>query len=380
MVRNIFLFSVILSLSGCAGKPWQSVDNPQKIILPDVQVLAGGHCESSAITNALHYLGYTYNEACIVGGGGAIGFMYQRGEFPFLGGRNFDLREIFFKNADLVWQKKVDQSAEESWQGVIEVLKRGIPVVLRVDMRYLPYLYGGKYGSSYMSFGWHMVTLFGIDFENETALVSDTAHKGLQLIKLKDLEKARSSDTKVFPPFREYYWVEQKPTAYEPDWNKILKESIREVISNYEWKPANQEEAALGLGGLEGLKQFEQELKDFESTVSKTYLLSPIFDYLYGCIETNGTGGAAFRIFYRDFLLQMANRLNNPKLKEAAALLDTSIAFWHDLSSEFKKISQTIKKAKSKDERNNLYSGAAEIAAALYNAEKAFYLYIKDEL
>jgi hypothetical protein len=380
MVKNIFLFSVILSLSGCAGKPWQSVDNPLKIMLPDVQVLAGGHCESSAIANALHYLGYSFNEASIVGGGGAIGFMYQRGEFPFLGGRNFGLREIFFKNADLVWQKKVDQSASESWQGVTEVLKKGIPVVLRVDMRYLPYLYGGKYGSSYMSFGWHMVTLFGIDFENGTALVSDTALESLQSIRLKDLEKARSSDTKVFPPFREYYWIEPKPAAYEPDWDKILKESIREVINNYEWKPANQKEAALGLGGLEGLKQFEQELKDFESTVSKTYLLSPIFDFLYGCIETNGTGGAAFRIFYRDFLLQMANRLNNSKLKEAAALLDTSIVAWHDLSREFKKISQTIKKVKSKDERNNLYAMAAELSAALYNAEKAFYLYIKDEL
>lgn len=380
MVRNIILYSVVLSVLGCAGKPWQNVDNPPNIMLPEVQVITGGHCESSAITNALHYLGYPFNEACIVGGGGAIAFMYQRGEFPFLGGRNFGLREIFFENADLIWQKRIDQSTEESWQGVIEVLKREIPVVLRVDMRYLPYLYGGKYGPSYMSFGWHMVTLFGIDFENETALVSDTAHEDLQSIKLKDLEKARSSDTKVFPPFREYYWVEQKPVAYKPDWNKILKESIREVINNYEWKPANQEEAALGLGGLEGLKQFEQELRDFESTVTKTYLLSPIFDYLYGCIETNGTGGAAFRIFYRNFLLQMADRLNNPKLKEAAALLDTSITVWHDLSGEFKKISQTIKKVKSKDDRNILYAGAAEIAAVLYNAEKAFYLYIKEEL
>lgn len=306
--------------------------------------------------------------------------MYQRGEFPFLGGRNLSLREHFFENADLDWQKSMDQDAEESWQGVTDVLEKGIPVVLRVDMRYLPYLYGGKYGSSYMSFGWHMVTLFGINFENETALISDTAHKGLQSIKLKDLEKARSSDTKVYPPLREYYWIEPKSDDYNPDWNKIIKESIREVINNYEWKPSSQEEADLGLGGLEGLRKFEQELKDFESTVSKTYLLSPIFDYLYGCIETNGTGGAAFRIFYRDFLLQMADKLNNPKLKDASVLLDTSIVCWHNLASEFKMISQTIKKVKSKDERSDLYAGAADKAAALYNAEKAFYLYIRDEL
>jgi len=380
MAKNIILCSMVLSLFGCAGKAWEGAENPARIILPDVQVTPGGHCESSAMTNALHYLGYPFNEETVVGGGGAIGFMYQRGDFPFLGGRSSTLKEVFFNNADLVWQKKVEQSAEESWQGVAEVLERGLPVVLRVDMRYLPYLYGGKYGPSYMSFGWHIITLFGIDFENEAALVSDTALEGLQSIKLKDLEKARSSDTKVFPPLREYYWVENKPAAYLPDWNKILNESVNEVIKNYEWMPATEEEAGLGLGGLEGLKQFPQELRDFESAGSKTYLLSPAFDFLYGCIETNGTGGAAFRIFYRDFLLQMAERLDNPKLEQAASLLDVSIATWHDLSGEFKKISQSIKKMKSADERYTLYDGAAKIAERLYDSEKAFYIFLKDEL
>lgn len=56
MVRTILLFSAILPLLSCAGKPWQSMDNPPNLILPGVQVIAGEHCESSAIINALNYL------------------------------------------------------------------------------------------------------------------------------------------------------------------------------------------------------------------------------------------------------------------------------------------------------------------------------------
>lgn len=57
------------------------------------------------------------------------------------------------------------------------------------DMRYLPYLYGGKYGPAYSSFGWHIICLFGIDWSIQEALVSDTAMPGLQRITLKDLHK-----------------------------------------------------------------------------------------------------------------------------------------------------------------------------------------------
>ncbi len=380
MAKNIILCSVLISLLGCTDEPWQTGENHGRLVLPDIQIVPGGHCESSAIVNALNYLDYPYNEDTVVGGGGAIGFMFQRGEFPFLGGRSFDLREVFFDAANISWHKKSNETAAESWQGVIEVLERGIPVILRVDMRYLPYLYGGKYGSAYMSFGWHMITLFGIDFESETAMVSDTAAGELQIIKLKDLEKARSSNTEVFPPFREYYWVEKKPEAYEPDWDVILKNSIDKVIENYEWRPGSPEEAALGLGGLEGLEQLGNEILNFESIVKKTYLLSSTFSFLHGCIETNGTGGAAFRIFYRNFLLQMADKTDNPKLREAAALLEKSIEAWHNLSGEFLRMSGLIKKLKTKDERGALYVKAAVTAATLHDAEKAFYLYIRDEL
>lgn len=351
----------------------------ERLMLPAVQPVVGGHCESSALMNALHYLGYPFTEAQIVGGGGAIGFMFQKGGFPFLGGRSSTMREVFCRNAALSWQARAGEPKEESRQGAIGVLRRGIPVILRVDMRYLPYLYGGRYGSAHMSFGWHVITLFGIDFAKGTAYVSDTALPGLQAVKLADLEKARSSDTKVFPPRREYWWIEKKPAEYEPDWQRICRGSISEVVKSYEWRPANEEEAAMGLGGLEGLRDFPHVLLDFDSTVRNAFLLPPVFDFLHGCIETNGTGGAAFRIFYRDFLLDMAMRLKKPRLAEAAGLLDAAIVAWHDLADEFQRLARTIAKARGKAERAAQYGHAAEKAGTLYGAEKAFYEFLGKE-
>jgi len=44
-------------------------------------------------------------------------------------------------------------------------------------MRYLPYLYNGHYGPPYMSFGWHMITLFGIDLQKKWLMLVIPAWK-----------------------------------------------------------------------------------------------------------------------------------------------------------------------------------------------------------
>jgi hypothetical protein len=376
-MSKLFLLPLVLLSWNCAEKPWDSGKAEELVMLPAVNPISGGHCESSAMLNALNYQGYSFTEAQIVGGGGALGFMYQRGDFPFLGTRSFDMQEEFLRNADLRGQEKAGESAIDSWLGVIKLLKRGIPVVLRVDMRYLPYLYGGKYGPDYMSFGWHMITIFGIDFKKEIAYVTDTANAGLQSIKLADLENARASRTKVFPPNREYFWFDNKPEGYAPDWKKMTVASLKKIVENADWKPGSEAEAALGLGGLEGLKSFSGELTEMDSWIKSPFMLPAVFDFLYGCIETNGTGGAGFRIFYRDFLLDMSNRTGDISLTQASELLNVSIRSWHDLAVEFKKISKTVGRMKSKEERRVAYSIAADKAQKLYEAEKAFIEFLK---
>jgi hypothetical protein len=314
--------------------------------------------------NAMLYLGYPVDEPMIVGGGAALGFEYQKSTFPFLGGRSLDMREVFAEGSGIKWHTVRPDSAEESWTGVIELLKKDIPVVLRVDMRYLPYRYGGKYGASYMSFGGHYITLFGIDFEKEIAYVSDREYDQIQTICLSDLEKARSSKTKVFPPGREYCWVEPKPQDYRLNWEKMTRNAVHKLVQNLEDSAPNSN------SGLKRLKVFPDDIRHIETYTKNRWLLPVIFTSLRGYIEEFGTGGAAFRMLVRDFFSEASQNLKGKNFRETIAALDESIVAWHGLAAEFKDLSTKIKGAKTKSAREALYEKAAEKAEVLYEKEE----------
>lgn len=358
-----------LICSGC-GKPWVVQKSPAKIILPNVQVKRGDHCESAAMLNAMRYLGYPVNETMIVGGGGALGFDYQKGIFPFLGARSQNMREVFAGGSSIKWHAVKPATPEESWEGVVELLQRGIPVVLRVDMRYLPYRYGGKYGPSYMSFGWHMITLFGMDLEKGMAYVSDREYDTIQAIRLQDLDKARASKTKVFPPCREFSWVEPMPQNYKLNWDKLTRNAVHQLVQNLE--PSSS-----GLGGLNDLKALPDNIRRIETYATNRWLLPAIFSSLHGYIEDFGTGGAAFRIMVRDFFEEASGSLTTTDFEAAITALNESITAWHGLSGEFETISKQIKNVQTKSARDALYNKAAEQAEILYKKESSLLMALK---
>lgn len=373
MRKVLIIMALFLVFSGCT-KPWSNRKNVAKIILSNIHVVSGGHCESTAMLNAMLYLGYPVNEPMIVGGGAALGFEYQKGVFPFLGGRSNDMREVFAESSDTNWHIVKPVSAKESWEGVVELLEKDIPVVLRVDMRYLPYRYGGKYAPAYLSFGGHYITLFGIDFEKEMAYVSDREYDKLQTIRLSDLEKARESKTKVFPPGREYYWVERMPDNYTLNWEKMTRNAIHRLVQNLDNSPANTD------SGLKKLKLFPDDIRQIETYAKNRWLLPVIFTSLYGYIEEFGTGGAAFRILVRDFFNEASQNLKNKDFKEIIAALEEAIAAWRGLAGEFKAISGKIKDVKTKEDREVLYQAAADKARIVYAKEKDLLAVLKKQI
>lgn len=372
----LILSTAGLLLNSCTSASWKQESNPEQIILPGITPKTGGHCESSALFNALSYQGYLFTEAEIIGIGGAMGFMYEKGDFPFLGGRSLSLKEDFFFSARIDWHQGENSSPEKAWSEVVDVLKKGNPVILHVDMRFLPYLWGGKYGPRHSSFGWHIITLFGIDFAKGEAYVTDTANKGLQTIKLKDLDKARSSKTDFLPPDYQWYWVEKAPANDSLDWKTMTEDALARLTRNYEAEISSGTIPET-LGGLSGLKQFPKEIESIESYV-KPYLLQPVFTNLYGWIEEYGTGGASFRIFTRDFFQSAFKKTNDPRLPEVISLLNESIFAWHKMSSEFKTIGNSIKKIKDSEMRKEMYRKAADKARIVYTKEEALYQYLKE--
>lgn len=374
-MKKFILISCAATLFTSCYSPWNIGENKKVVMLPGVQAIVGRHCESSAIMNAVNYLGYSIPEHLITGAGGALAFSFAKETFPFLAARNADMREQFFIASGISWEKSTQSLVDSSdfgWKKINEILSEGFPVILRVDMRYLPYLYGGKYGPSYSSFGWHMVCLFGIDWSKNIAYVSDTALPGLQEISLKDLHKARSSKTKNMPPQGEFFWVNQKAEGYTPNYETMLQHSLRLILGYYEDYSLN------------ALQHYGQDLLELESYSKQSFLLPAVLEYMAGNIEDFGTGGAAFRMLYRDYLQltveklsgQIDSTINLSKLQDAIRQLDNNISDWHSMSDALRSLAARIKGMKA-DQRYAEYQKLQTLAQNIYKGEKMFYTVLK---
>jgi hypothetical protein len=359
----------------------------------DFQVKAGGHCESSALANALNALGWRVSESDIVGGGGAPSFMFSADGFPFLGGRSARMRETFLAAAGIPYRVVVPlgEGSEDIWGQVFALLDAGRPVPLRVDMRFLPYRYGGKFGPKYMSFGWHWITLFGIDFDRRVAFVSDTEFGELQKIRFGDLDRARRSPLKQWPPRAEFLDL-SPPLALgtAPYRRALLSAGIAAVLDNYVGNDRWEGEAAAGgqvstlpiPAGLAGIEAFPRVLRGFDR-YAKPWIAGPALAFLAGCIERNGTGGSAFRSLFREFIASGCGKFegesgSNRDAADALPALDDSIASWKALSDELDAAGTEVSAKRDADIRAAAYERCAAAAERVAAAERRLYAALSD--
>lgn len=330
--------------------------------------ITGHHCESSAMVNALTSSGYSITEEQIIGAGAAPGFVYEKSTFPFLGGRSHEMRKCFSKTTNIPYEIN-EQMEERHWSDIEKLVNSGTPVVLRVDMRFLPYLFLGKVGPRYMSFGWHYITLYEIDIKDKTAKVSDTTHSELQSIKLSALEKARFSKTKVYPPQGEYYYFHKADDSFSFDWNEISQLSLKQYFRNM-GEESTQENQLTGLGGL---KLLSREISDLSKSVP-SYLIEAVLGFHYGCIETNGTGGAAFRTLYYHFLENHLYSDNRGPLLSAAKECEQR---WHSLADAYKEGAGTYRKG-TRERKKEILLAISERAKKVFDAEYEMNRQIKE--
>lgn len=138
-VYKFVLMSLVTSLTlvGCS-KGISVSTSDETVELREFNLLVGKHCESSAVMNALNYQGLKLSEDMINGLASSISFTFEtEGGFPFLGCRTADFKGNFVKATGMKCVEVAPKNSQEAYEGIKAVLKRNIPVVLRVDMRYL---------------------------------------------------------------------------------------------------------------------------------------------------------------------------------------------------------------------------------------------------
>ncbi len=148
-----------------------------------------------------------------MGLGAGVGFIYwhTKGALPFLGGRaNLErpgvegLEKAVGRRTGVAVESFRTDSARKAEKTLLDMLTADQPVMLVLDMGYLPYF---DFGGQEFHFGYHVVVACGYDHETQQVLVADR-DKELHPLPMADLAKARGSKYQPFPPHHAWYTFE----------------------------------------------------------------------------------------------------------------------------------------------------------------------------
>jgi len=294
---------------------------------------AGVHCESSALRDIFEFYGFRFSEPMIFGLGSGLGFVYwhsKRGDmvllptYPFVGGRARDLCKNLCSNLGVSVKVSKTSSKKRAYQTLKDMISKDIPVMITVDMPQLKYL--GLPEQAH--FGGHCVVVAGLNEDKGIAYIADTMFKDLQTATLKELEDARSSTFKPFPPENKWVTFEFPPklASVEAAIRKAITRTARDML----YPPIRNL-------GVKGINHFASEI------VKWPKLFPPenepgrqLYEMGYIMMEEDGTGGGLFRYLYSRFLKEAGELLN---IKELGDLSQR----YHQIGAKWTTIAKLIR-------------------------------------
>ncbi|MFW9988796.1 MAG: BtrH N-terminal domain-containing protein [Candidatus Odinarchaeota archaeon] len=287
------------------------------------------HCDSSSMRDLFEYYGFPMSEPMAFGLDGTMGFGFfdttsqvsfiPESEIPFfLGGKQgtIEPNSLACRLLGIILRKQSFTNADKAWQESKRMIEQDIPLILRVDIAYMPYEgFDGELDIAH--FGGHAVTLGGYNEENGVAYIGDTEFEGFQEVSIDILKTARSSTygPKFLHPTNTQFSMNPRPDGKHPPLAAGIKLAIQKVVANM-LRPSSN------INGIQGLKQFANSIPTWKGKLNKNITNSKgeeislahlMFELTYGYIETWGTGGGFFRKLYKDFLEEL---LIHPELKE----------------------------------------------------------------
>ena len=321
---------LILTFTGCKKKE----EVKMKKMVPGFTHRVGVHCATTAFRNVLEYRGLPLGEDMCFGLGSGLGFTYwkdKRMPFPFVGGRTRDLEKDLCRNLGIGMKAYETRSRKKAYVTLRKLILKNQPVIINVDLYYLPYFWGNQKPPSGAHFGGHFIVVAGIDKEKGIAYVADTNFPGLQEIKLSDLEEARDPKHRPFPSHNRWYILEV-PTEITP-LNKVIKKALTKNCQEMQKPP-------IKILGLKGMRYFAQDIVNWPREIAPPSLNPALLNtYIY--MEEGGTGGGLFRRIYARFLKEAGEILKDEALKDLSLEYEGIADHWTDLAKMFQKTSKT---------------------------------------
>ncbi|MGL4649143.1 MAG: BtrH N-terminal domain-containing protein [Caldilineaceae bacterium] len=266
------------------------------------------HCITGSMRNVYAFHGHDVSEELLLGLGAGLGFIYwqMKGAPPFLGGRanvgrpgEAGLEITAAQRTGVVAQRHETSSRRTAERALLDELAAGRPVMIYVDMGFLPYL--GLPGDYH--FGGHSIVVAGLDAAGN-ALVADRDGL-LHPLPLATLAQARGSTHKPFPPQNAWYTFDfssaRPPTAAE------VRQALRETVTTMLEPPiANL--------GVKGIRTAATRIPKWPAEMAPETLAYTCFNTFVFIDAMGGTGGGIFRYLYARFLVEAAALLDDDRL------------------------------------------------------------------
>jgi len=290
------------------------------------------HCVTGSMRHIYVFNDCSVSEDMLLGLGEGVGFMYwhARGQPPFIGGRTSpkpSMETVAGERTGVKIQIHRTTSLRKAGQTMFEILAAGQPVMLQVDMGFLPYF---NFGGEEYHFGGHVVVACGCDPETKQVLIAD--RDAIHPVSLSDLEKARGSTFKPFPPKNAWCTFDfcgfRHPTA----------EEVRLAITNQANSMLNPPISNMGVKGIHTAAgripcwSKEMNTDEIRRALFNTYIfISPV----------GGSGGGIFRYMFSRFLQEAAAITGEVHLVKSAAEFKRIGDAWESFAAWAKDVSET---------------------------------------
>ena len=289
------------------------------------------HCATGSMRHVYEFNGYPISEDLLLGLGAGVGFSYWhfKGQPPFMGGRAMpkpSMEEWAGQRTGVKIKLHTTSSARKSCQSMLDMLDSGQPLMIGCDMGFLPYF---DFEGQEYHFGGHVVVVAGYDVETDCAFVVD--RDGAYEVPMVDLEKARGSTFKPFPPKNLWYsfdFSEMRPPAADEVYAAIAQQvepMLNPPIRNI---------------GIKGIRKAAQMAPKWPASMNADELRWALFNsYIFIC-PVGGTGGGMFRYMFSRFLREAAEITGDGRLNASADQFRHIGDQWETLGTWFKATSK----------------------------------------
>ena len=336
---------------------------------PGIEPFYAHHCVTGSLRRIYEAAGYPISEEMLLGIGAGVGFSYWhfKGTDPFYGGRaNFErpgvegLEKTIGRRTGVGVESFVTSSQRKAEKTLTEMLSEEKPVMLYVDMGFLPYL---GLPDDY-HFGGHTIAVVGYDAESRSVLVGDR-DDGFHEIALDQLEEARASKFRPFPPAHKWFTFDfseaRAPTEVE------IRESIGEAASGMLEPPISNI-------GVKGIRKAARQTVKWPVGMDETALRRTSFGVSIFIDHIGGTGGGIFRYMYGRFLEEAAGISGDTRLSEFAEGFQEVGDRWETVADRFREAAEAPDPAgmlehavepmeSIADTEERLWTGLAELAS-----------------